>query len=148
MNIRGVARPALAQDFLDLHGRVENALRNVGYLKKIDRAEADWSELAKALGEDFFKEVRDSGIALTLIAERPRKQMAANLDWQPPKALQVTNTQELFVNGVCQVRNHIAHHQKFRGSQQEIDRDMKLVEESYSILELLLKKRPDLTNFL
>jgi hypothetical protein len=49
--------------------------------------------------------------------------MKEDLAWKPDQPLQITNVTELIVNGVCQVRNHIDHHQKFRGDDESRKRE-------------------------
>ena len=91
----------------------------------------------------FFDEVKAAGIAPTLLAGRPRKQRAQDLQWKPDLALPISNVTELFVNGVCQVRNHVVHRQKFRGAEADNARDLAVVEESIRILQLVLAKKPE-----
>lgn len=136
--------PEAAHKFVDRFGSVEHALRKTGIVKKQGRAEADWAQLASNLGDEFFEEVRGSGRAATLIAGRPRKQMTEGLKWIPEKPVPITCVQELIVNGVCQVRNHIIHRQKFHGSEEDIKRDMALIADAQWILELILAKNPKL----
>lgn len=142
--------PEAAYEFTDLYGRVEDALRKLGICKKNrDNAEADWEAFAREkLGEDFFKEVKKSGKASTLIAGRPRKQMKEGLAWQPEEPKAIANVTELIVNGVCQVRNHINHHQKFQGDDAARKRDLALIEDSRRVLEMAIAKYPDLKKHL
>ena len=142
--------PDVAYAFTDLYGRVENALRKTGFCKKdVERADADWNRFAKdKLGDEFFKEVQKSGLAKTLVEGRPRKQMKEGLVWKPDEALPITNVTELIVNGVCQVRNHIDHHQKFRGDEESQKRDLALISDAHQVLELVLEKHPELKEHL
>ncbi|MFM9850561.1 MAG: hypothetical protein ACKVP3_25950 [Hyphomicrobiaceae bacterium] len=144
------ALPDAAYAFTDLYGGVENALRETGFCKEhLERADADWAGFAKdKLGEGFFEEVQKSGLAKTLIEGRPRKQMKEDLVWKPDEARPITNVTELIVNGVCQVRNHIDHRQKFRGDEESQKRDFALIADAHQVLELVLKKHPDLKEHL
>jgi hypothetical protein len=64
-----------------LYRRFEHALKRANHLKKGRRdAQADWTSFAEKLGNEFFEEVSDSGIASTLITDPPRKLMA-DLSW-------------------------------------------------------------------
>jgi len=141
--------PNDAYAFTDLYGGIENALRNTGYCKKRDRAEADWGKFARdKLGKSFFDDVKNSGHADTLIEGRPRKQMAKGLVWKPDRPHPITNVTELIVNGVCQVRNHVEHRQKFRGDDDSQKRDLQLIADAHAVLELILEKHPDLKKHL
>jgi hypothetical protein len=54
--------------------RLDHALQNSGLLiKGGGDARADWKALAAELGEGFFAEVNQTGIAAELIAQPPRK---------------------------------------------------------------------------
>ena len=115
----------------------------------VERADADWDRFAKSkLGDEFFQEVQKSGLAKMLIGGRPRKQMKEGLAWKPDEAVPITNVTELIVNGVCQVRNHIDHHQKFRGDDEPQKRDLALITDAHQVLELVLKKHPELKEHL
>ncbi|MGE0769426.1 MAG: hypothetical protein AB7L90_23550 [Hyphomicrobiaceae bacterium] len=144
------AFPDAAYAFTDLYGGVENALRKTGFCKEhVERADADWNRFAKdRLGEGFFQEAQKSGLAKTLVEGRPRKQMKEGLVWKPNEALPITNVTELIVNGVCQVRNHIEHRQKFRGDEESQKRDLALIADAHQVLELILKKHPELKEHL
>jgi hypothetical protein len=141
-------QPEIAAEFCDLYGGLENALRNTGFCKARERAEADWVAFAKSLGEEFFTEVLASGKAATLMAGRPRMQVADGLGWKPEQAELVTNVHELFINGVCQVRHHVVHRQKFRGSEEDRQRDVALVTESLWVLQYVLEKHPKMQEHL
>jgi hypothetical protein len=113
-----------------------------------DIAEADRDKLSKALGEKFFEEGAGSGEAPTLLARRPRKLKRQPSAWQPAEALPVTNAKELFVKGICQVRNNLFHGEKFRGSPESRERDAALVAESEWVLKLVREKLPQLREHL
>jgi hypothetical protein len=138
-----VARPnpyADARDLGDLFGRFEHALKRTGHLKKGRKdAQADWSSFANALGDGFFEEVISSGIADTLVNDPPRKLMA-DLSWQPAQAPQLTTVEELFVQGVCRVRNSYVHHEKFVTDGEQRERDAKLVHEALAVLQAAERK--------
>jgi hypothetical protein len=123
-----------ARNLAELFGRFEHALKRAGHLKKGRKdAQADWESFANALGDGFFKEVVSSGIADTLINDPPRKLMA-DLSWKPERVPQLTNVAELFVPGVCRVRNSYIHHEKFVSDGEQRVRDGRLVHEALSVL--------------
>ena len=149
MNKRTLPEEAYA--FTDLYGAIENGLRSIGFCKQhLARAEADWGKFAQEkLGDEFFDEVKKSGRAKTLIEGRPRKQMKENLAWKPDQPLaDHEDATEFIVNGICQVRNHIDHHQKFRGDDELRKRDLQLIADAHAVLELVLENHPDLKTHL
>ncbi|MCG2632980.1 hypothetical protein L6654_41135 [Bradyrhizobium sp. WYCCWR 13023] len=114
--------------------RFDNALQNCGFLiKGGGDARADWKALAADLGEAFFDEVNQAGIAPELIAEPPRKRLNRDgtAEWSDkPKPL--VNVEQLFIKGVCAVRANLVHGNKIELN----DRDQRLIGESYAVLEL------------
>ena len=48
-------RPDIADEFSDLFGEIEHAMRNCGFCKPIDRVEADWDALARNLAAAFLR---------------------------------------------------------------------------------------------
>jgi hypothetical protein len=119
-----------------LFGHFEHVLKRTGFLKGRRHAEADWTRFAASLGEAFFGEVRQRGIAETLVLEPPRTLMADGLRWEPewPDALE--GVVELFVKGVCKARNSYVHGEKFVSSDRTFERDARLVREALLVLEL------------
>ena len=45
--------------FPQLFARAERALKQTGFIKNRERAEADWEQFAKMLGEGFFREIQE-----------------------------------------------------------------------------------------
>jgi hypothetical protein len=123
-----------------LFGHFEHVLKRTGFLKGRRHAEADWTSFAASLGEAFLAEVRQRGIADTLIHEPPRTLMADGLRWEPELPDPIENVVELFVRGVCKVRNSYVHGEKFVGGDRSIERDATLVHEALLILELAQPK--------
>jgi hypothetical protein len=111
-------------------------LKRTGFLKGRRHAEANWEKFTRALGEPFFAEVRQAGIAEILIQEPPRTLMADGLRWEPERPEPLTNVLDLFVKGVCKVRNSYVHGEKFVGGDRDFQRDAQLVREALSVLEL------------
>jgi hypothetical protein len=91
------------------------------------------------LGEEFF-EVRDSGNAVTLINDPPRILMTHDLEWQPAPPL--ADVVDLFVRGVCQVRNNYFYGEKFVGGGDSIARDHELVRQALWVLDLAADRLP------
>src|SRR5260370_10423921 len=105
--------PSEAIPFFVVFSRFEYALkRSSTYLRAIPKAEADWDKFAAALGEGFFKEVREGKVAQILVDYPPWKQVAkeGKLDWEKPPA--ITSVNELFL-AIRRVRNNIVHGGKF-----------------------------------
>ena len=135
------------RQFGELFGRFEHVLKRSDYLKKgRPDAQADWDRFAHDLGQTFFDEVSTSGIASTLINDPPRKLMADGLTWQPPEPEPLRDVAELFVRGVCRVRNSYMHGEKFTGGPDgsRWKRDAMLLSEALAVLELA-KKRSETT---
>jgi len=132
--------PEHADAFMGLIARVEHFLTRNGYARaNRPRAEIDWVRFADELGEHFFHAVRDSQRATTLIAEPPRVHLRGQ-GFQPEVQEPVRNVIELFQRGVCQVRNNIAHGEKYvvEGSA----RDDALVKEAHWVLEQAIARHP------
>lgn len=139
----GVSPPnpyADGEDLRQLFGRFDHALKRSGHLKKGRKdAQADWDSFAKLMGAEFFDEVVAAGIADTLINDPPRKLMA-DLSWQPEWVPPLTDVVELFVQGVCRVRNSYFHHEKFVSPGGQWERDATLVHEALAVLRAAEKK--------
>ena len=126
-----------ARKFADLYGRFEYALKRTGHLKKgRPNAQADWASFAGSLGAAFFEEVRSSGVANILINDPPRKQMSEGLKWTRSEPAKLNSVEELFLQGVCRVRNSYAHGEKFKGNPAQSERDAKLVSDALTVLNL------------
>jgi hypothetical protein len=126
------AADAFARDFR----RMEYALKRSGFLKK-DRevAEADWDLLASKLGRKFFVNIMVKEIARTLIGRPPRR-LLATIEWSPPNPAPLTNVTQLFLEGVCRVRNSYIHGEKFTGGPEgQWERDLTLVSEAHAVLK-------------
>lgn len=123
-----------------LFGHFEHVLKRTGFLKGRRHAEADWTRFGNSLGEAFLVEVRQRGIADTLIQEPPRTLMADGLRWEPERPAPIETVVQLFVKGVCNVRNSYVHGEKFVGGDRSVERDAALVREALLILELAQPK--------
>ena len=134
--------PQLAREFADLYARFEYGLKRSGHLARgREHAEADWRSYAKELGPEFFERVVSSGIADTLINNPPRKLMREGLQWSRGRHGPLQNAEELFIEGVCRVRNSLFHGEKFVGGGGQWDRDSQLVREVLEVLKLALSLR-------
>jgi hypothetical protein len=125
--------PPHALAFRDLFAQVEHVLRRNGY-SRTDRAKAeiDWQKFAQDLGDPFFGYVLESEAAGTLIGEPPRAYYLEG-GWKPRNQEPIRNVVELFLRGVCQVRNNIEHGKKFIA--EEGPRSDALVNEAHWVLE-------------
>lgn len=113
-----------ATELMQLFARLEHALRRNGYARR-DRQVAfvDWVRFSSELGEAFFSAARDSGNASVLIREPPRV-YHRDKGFLPKEPAPIANVGELFVRGVCQVRNNIAHGEKFVELATQRDHDL------------------------
>jgi hypothetical protein len=127
-----------------MFAQCEHALKRSHYLKPNKKhAEADWDKFAATLGEVFFDEISASKKARTLIDEPPRKLMADGLTWSPERPTPLKNVRELFVRGVCQVRNNLVHGEKHALSH----RDNDLILQASLILRAAIKGSKDIQGF-
>lgn len=127
----------VASEFAWLFGKYEYALKRSGFQKEKSKvAEADWEAFAAELTEEFFQHVDKNNIAPTLINHPPRKLMA-DLTWLPEKPLPLASVDDLFVRGVCRVRNSYIHGEKFVGGPDgdKWERDVTLVVEALAVLK-------------
>jgi hypothetical protein len=134
----------MAVRFAALFGRFEFALKRAGFLLNKDIAQADWSSFARTLGPDFFDHVVKSNKAPSLLSEPPRKLMRDGLTWMPERPAALKNVEELFVQGVCRVRNSYLHGEKFVGGPEasQWERDVQLVRESLAVLSEAEDREP------
>jgi hypothetical protein len=132
--------PEHAASFMGLFARLEYALRRNGYEKKNRRrAEIDWVNFANEFGSEFFDNVSRSLHARTLIGEPPRIHYRG-LGLQPEVQEPIKDVVELFVRGVCQVRNNIVHGEKY--VELATQRDDALVREAHWVLEQAIARHP------
>jgi hypothetical protein len=139
--------PALAVEFFVKFSRFECAMKRTGIYAVGDEQDVqpDWDKLAADLGRVFFARVVESGIAVTLIKEPPKKQIKQNdgsLGWRDMGA--VVNTFDLLL-AIRRARNNLVHGGKYRdtrtGSYDDItgtERSNTLLSESLAVLELAL----------
>jgi hypothetical protein len=137
--------PPEAIEFLELYARTERALKQAGCVKKGKKfAEADWTPFANALGPEFLEHVRTSHQAEILITEPPRRRSTLGLEWAPVEPQPIRTVEELFVRSICQVRNNLAHGEKFDITGKGLDRDLALVSQSLWVLKQALERNIDL----
>lgn len=134
--------PPEAAAFTDLYARLEHVLRRNGYARK-DRQVAliDWVRFARDLGEDFFLRVRNSENAQTLIGEPPRIYYRDE-GLVPDVQMPITSVTELFLRGVCQVRDNLVHGEKYVRESRKRDDD--LVRDAHWVLEEAIKLHPQI----
>lgn len=133
--------------FTHFFGAFEYALTQEGFAKNRDVAEADWPAFARALGAEFFEHVRNAGIAQTLIDEPPRQFMRGGM-WMPEQPNALANVNDLFVLGVCRVRNNVVHGKKHFYAGEGNERAHALVYDATAVLEAALDARPSLQDHL
>lgn len=124
----------LRTEFFDVFARMEHRLKRSGFIRDRDDAQADWGAFAKSLGEPFFQDVVDRGLAETLISAPPAKLMS-DLKWRRPQR-HLANVEDLIVRGVTRVRNSLFHGEKFVGGPEQVSRDLILISEALAVLKL------------
>ena len=70
--------------------------------------------------------------------------MKEGLRWEPEKPAAIENVRDLFLRGVCQVRNNLEHGAKFMGADGERQRSTSLVSETGWVLAEAAKRLPGL----
>lgn len=70
--------------------------------------------------------------------------MKEGLRWEPEKPAAIENVRDLFLRGVCQVRNNLEHGAKFMGADGERQRSTSLVSEAGWVLAEAAKRLPGL----
>jgi hypothetical protein len=130
--------------FAALFGRFEFALKRGGFLSNKNVAQADWTKFARWLGQDFFDHVVKSNLATNLLNDPPRKLMRDGLTWMPRKPAPLRDVEELFVQGVCRVRNSYMHGEKFVGGPDanQWERDVQLVRDALAVLSEAEDREP------
>jgi hypothetical protein len=138
--------PLHATALTNLFAEVEYALRRNGYVRRDQpKAFIDWALFARELGEEFFSEVRDSGRAVELVREPPRAYYR-DIGLHPEMPDPIGGIVDLFVRGVCQVRNNIEHGEKFVES--ATPRDHALTREALWVLKKAIAEHPRAREFL
>lgn len=119
----------------DFRGMEYALKRSIHRRKDKEIAEADWESYAKSLGPKFFEHIVAKGIAKTLIGKPPRR-LLADLRWAPENPAPLANVNQLFLNGVCRVRNSYIHGEKFTGGPEgQWDRDAVLIKEAHAVMK-------------
>ncbi len=135
--------PPSAHKFVMLFARMERRLKDAGQLKQHKNvAEADWRAFARSLPSDFFSRVLESGRARNLINEPPRTRASTGRVFIPQFPRPLGDVVELFVKGVCRVRNNLVHGEKFGSTGPEWDRDEVLTREAHWVLEQAIGATP------
>jgi len=137
-NLRGMGWPNEAIAFLEMFASAEGAMKRGKFANKNKvRAEADWGALAAELKEEFFVAIRDSKKASTLI-ETPPKKFMRDTGWQNDQPAKIESVRDLFVRGVCMVRNNLGHGDKYIGTDEDRKRDAILITEATYVLRQAL----------
>ncbi len=138
--------PAHAGEFLALFARAERALSHNGYARRDrGRAVANWRKFAKELSDEFFAHVRKSNRVTTLLIEPPRVYYRGR-GFLPTVQKPITDVEQLFARGVCQVRHNIVHGEKY--VEFATPRDDALVTEANWVLEEAIARHPKLRGLL
>lgn len=140
--LRGMGWPKEAIAFLEMFANAEGAMKRGKFANENKaRAVADWGALAAELKEDFFAAIGDSKKASTLI-ETPPKKLMRGTGWQKDQPAKIENVKDLFIRGVCMVRNNLAHGDKYIGTDEDRKRDAILIAEATYVLQQALAKMP------
>ena len=126
--------------------RLEFALKKRKFLRRNRRyADVDWKKFAKHLGEQFFEDVKESGIAPDLIHSPPNRQIVndtRDLDWEP--ATEVSNIKGL-IFALKGVRNNLFHGAKSDDSDGE--RNVALIRNALCVIDSILQHDHELRGF-
>ncbi|WP_217574797.1 hypothetical protein [Mesorhizobium sp. GbtcB19] len=136
--------PPRGDELLHVFTRFEYALKDAGFGRAGSKnaVEADWDRFAsKELKKPFFAAVAAKGLAPTLMANPPSRQIlqGSTLAWEtvtPP-----ANVTDLLV-AVRRVRNNLVHGGK--SGDPDSDRNEKLVAEAIEVLLEALRSHADL----
>jgi hypothetical protein len=136
--------PARSDELMRVVTRFEYALKEIDYGRtgKNGEVEVDWDTFtSQCLGAPFFKKIVENGIAPTLLAKPPSKQVlrGKTLDWDA--ATPPVSVQDLF-GAVRRVRNNLVHGGK--SGDKDSDRNDKLVAEAIEVLMEALRSHADL----
>lgn len=143
--------PQRAVQFFQVFSRFECAMKRSGVYADGGEKEvkADWDKLAVDLGDDFLREVIESGIAPALLQKPPKKQIKLpndSLGWREMGS--ISNTLDLFL-AIRRARNNLIHGGKYQdggGGHTDIvdgsERDDVLLRESLNVLALAYERSP------
>jgi hypothetical protein len=145
IDFRRIDLPPYAIKFFATFLRFEFALKEAGYLFESGRAQVDWSQVARDLGQSFFVRVDELGIAHTILTRPPKEQLTAahQLSWgdvEPPR-----NVQQLF-EAVRRIRNNLVHGGKSGDPEHDPDnphRSENLIREAQTVVEHVLLQLSD-----
>ena len=135
----GAAMEEIAGDveFIRIFMRFEFALK-----EKYGRQ--DWHKLSTLLGDPFYHQMHEDGLAQTLLRSPPHSQHNENgsLVWK--KSIPPKNTHELFVS-VSKVRNNLLHGGK--SGHPDDNRNGSLIHESKIVLLAALARDDELRSY-
>jgi hypothetical protein len=132
-----------AESFSARFRHFDHVLKRTEYLdRRQERASVNWRSFGESLGEAFLTEVRDSGIAPNLLQEPPRVLGRGGLTFEPQRQSPIASVGDLFVRGVCQVRNKYFHGEKLLGDPAVDQRDLSLIREADAVLNLAASRHP------
>jgi hypothetical protein len=133
--------PQEADALNDLFRRVHHALnQHPIFLTNNDRAQVNWRAFGISLTEEFLTHVQKTGSAITLLTEPPRT-LSRDGNWEPKIQTAIKDVGELFVRGVCQVRNNIEHAGKFLVPEEK--RSYDLASQALWVLREAIAAHPD-----
>jgi hypothetical protein len=129
--------------------RFEFALKEAGFCPRGGDAIVEWGRVTKKLGAVFYKAVRKSGNADTIVKRPPKKQIARDhqLEWERQAA--PANVHQLF-EAVRRVRNNLVHGGKSGGPDADPNdpgRKKRLIQETQWIVEQAIYALPDVRKY-
>lgn len=139
--------PKSAVALFAVFSRFECALKRAGFHYGDGDANPHWDNFANSLGNDFFRQIRDSGRAPLFFNTPPKKQIVqgGTLDWQD--AAVPSNSRGLFVL-VRRTRNNLFHGGKYpSGPVRDQSRDEELLLQALFILGSALRASSDVSRY-
>lgn len=126
--------PPKGEELFRVFTRFEYALKEIGYAEPARNNDINvlWDRFVNDhLGPQFFKLVRETQIASTLLERPPSRQVIQNgvLNWE--KSTPPSSTQDLF-GAVRRVRNNLVHGGK--SGDEDSDRNAELVADALDVL--------------
>jgi len=128
--------------FISTFLRFEFALKESGFGPENGPAQVDWDRVANVLGQDFFRDIQESGLTKTILNRPPKKQVTRDhqLDWEdqdPPR-----NVCDL-ISGIRRVRNNLLHGGKSGDPESDSGnptRSITLISEAQWVVEQALQR--------
>lgn len=141
---------AIGDEFEALYRKVERALVYSGYMQGHKKyADADWKKFANELGQPFLDFVKKSREATTLTTEPPKQLLKmGHIPGWVEVCKDYQTVEDLFLSGICQVRNNVAHGHKYVGTEADKRRDDKLTGQATWVLHRAIERNDKIRAYL